>query len=165
MWRGVVVFALVGVGAAACSDSSKETGAEAVADCKSRFSRDKGFGFENDLVVAAAPPDGGPGVPPDPEVLLAEVVASCRSSGAADCNPNDFLTREGAFCVARAAGFAEGLRPWLAGIRFDERQGRVVWSVLNTLSDDPGGGGGGQSWVFDAVTGALLQREAWSATS
>jgi hypothetical protein len=165
MWRGVVVFVLVGVGAAACSDSSKETGAAAVADCKSRFSRDKGFGFENDLVVSAAPPDGGPGMPPDPEVVLAEVVANCQAAGAADCDPNSFLTREGAFCVARTEGFPEGLRPWLAGIRFDERQGRVVWSVLNTLSEDPGGSVTGQSWVFDAVTGALLRREAWGATS
>jgi hypothetical protein len=163
MWRGVVVFVLVGV--AACSDSDEETGASAVADCKTRFSRDKGFGFENDLVVSASPPDGGPGMPPNPEALLAEVVASCQAGGAADCNPSSFLTREGAFCVARAEGFADGLRPWLAGIRFDERQGRVVWNVRNTLSEDPGGSVTGQSWVFDAVTGALLQREAWGAIS
>jgi hypothetical protein len=136
-----------------------------VADCKSRFSRDKGYGFEDDLVVPTSPPDGGPGMPPDPDALLAEEVARCEASGAGDCDPNSFLTREGAFCVARSQGFAEGLRPWEAGILFDERQKRVVWHVQNTLSADPDGSASGQSWTFDAVTGALLAREGWSAIS
>jgi hypothetical protein len=164
MWRGVIV--LVGLGLFACSsDADKETTASGVADCKSRFSRAKGHGFENDLVVSTSPPDGGPGMPPDPEALLAAEVARCEAAGATDCNPSSFLTHEGAFCVARSQGFAEGLRPWLAGIRFDERQNRVVWSVWNTLSADPNGSASGQSWTFDAVTGALLAREGWSATS
>jgi hypothetical protein len=162
MWRVVVVLVAV---AACSSDADKQTSAPAVADCKSRFSRDKGFGFENDFVVVAAPPDGGPGMPPDPEALLAEEVSRCEAAGAGDCNPSNFLTREGAFCVARSEGFEDGLRPWLAGIRFDERQKRMVWTVRNTLVDNPDGAMVGQSWNFDAVTGQLLRREEWSAIS
>jgi hypothetical protein len=102
---------------------------------------------------------------PDLEALLAEEVARCEAARAGDCSPSSFLTHEGAFCVARSHGFAEGLRPWQAGIRVDERQKRMVWSVQNTLNADQGGSASGQSWTFDAVTGALLAREGWSAIS
>jgi hypothetical protein len=163
MRRGVVV--LVGLGVLACGSDSKETEPSPVADCKDEFSRDKGYGFQNDLAVPTSPPDGGPGMPPDPEVLLAEVVASCEAAGAADCNPSNFLTYDAALCVARAEGFAEGLRPWQAGMLFDPRQRRVVWNVLNTLSEQPDGSAMGEAWIFDAVTGALLRRQAWFATS
>ena len=81
-----------------------------------------------------------------------------------DCDSSRVMTREAALCVARAAGLAEGISALQAGLHFDTEYRRIVWSVLNTTSDDGNGRKSGEAWDIDAITGAVLFRGGWSQT-
>ncbi len=161
------------------TETSTDAGADAVQQCIAQYAPSQGYGYEDDLIVVGVAP-GDPAPPPAPSSLdLA--VSDCLSGGrvpiqvdtglpaeagppGTDCDPSRVMTHDAALCVARASGLPEGIAPLKAGLHFDTRYRRIVWSVENTMHDEGNGAKGGDSWVIDAITGAVLGRFLWGQT-
>jgi hypothetical protein len=79
------------------------------------------------------------------------------------CDPDRFISKEAAICIAQAAGLAPGLYGPLAAVTFDNH---VVWNVQNTLHDDEHGGPKGESdgqfIEIDAISGKASEIFGWT---
>lgn len=100
----------------------------------------------------------------DPDAASAiEARLMCEEAGSA-CGDEAYLTRETIVCLAREGGLEEGLTDWEVSIRYDARNERVVWNVKNQTVDDPSDfRQEGEVWVFDAITGVLVEELGWTA--
>jgi len=85
----------------------------------------------------------------------------CEQSGdgtrPAELGP--LLDEDAALRAASAFGMETGLAEWTADLTEDRQHG-VVWRVTNTTCDQADSGGG-QVFVIDAHTGALLDTLRW----
>ena len=182
--RGTSTWFLLVIGCGTSDPLNTQTGTDAgttdaVQQCITQYAPSKGYGYADDLLHVTSPP--GDAAPPPAPSSLDLAVSDCQSGGrvpiqedsglpaeagapGSDCDASRVMTREAALCVARAAGLPEGMAAFQAGLRFDTRYRRIVWSVLNTTWDEGNGAKGGESWDIDAITGAVLGRFGWGQT-
>jgi len=110
--------------------------------------------WQGDNDTCPQPPPGDPPVEcPD---VRDQVVASCASEGVS-CDPDEFIIRDAALCLAELAELAPGLLDWEASLVFHFGPVRPVWNVNNTtVVGNPECNREGDTLMFDAVTGELL---------
>src|SRR5688572_9617759 len=72
------------------------------AECRARFSAERGYGFASDPPICAAPPPPAP-EPECPPATPESVAAECTAAGV-ECPPSRFVTRDAALCIARENG-------------------------------------------------------------
>jgi len=96
--------------------------------------------------------------PPTPESIALE----CSTAGVT-CDPDTFITREAAECVARLAGVEPGLEPWSVNLLFASDTLRPMWVIQNTTHQEPSNcSAGGQSIRIDAVSGEAEPISGWA---
>jgi hypothetical protein len=130
---------------------------EAVAACVADNHPDDGHDWESDQGPCASGPPGSPPQecpPPTPQSVTDE----CTAAGVS-CDPDAFITRDAALCVAEAEGLAEGLAAWTAELRFSARLERPIWSVANTTAGAPNSCFQESTvMAIDAETGEVLEQ-------
>ncbi len=127
--------------------------------------------------TAASPNVRGPGEPadsvaaanlyeePQPDDRLAGDAASeCEALGGVNCDPGALITLWAAECIARADGLEAGITSWSTSLNTLEDEGRLSWSVSNTLTDNGTGQRSGESVSIDAISGEVTGRFGWMAT-
>src|SRR6188508_1247072 len=58
-----------------------------------------------------------------------------RGPDARDCDASRLIGPTAASCIARVSGLASGLTGFTLNIVYNFRERRIIWNVLNTLSD------------------------------
>jgi hypothetical protein len=96
--------------------------------------------------------------------MASQDCAGAGQEGAAACDVDRFISVDAALCIARARGLGEGLKGLSGSIVYNHRHGRVIYTVKNTLKDDPGDAGG-EHLAIDAITGEVLDRGGWAAVA
>jgi len=127
--------------------------------CVEDHSPAEGYGFETDNVdECPQPPGGGLECPPiTPETIAAE----CDEDGS-PCDPDAFITREAARCLAELEDFDAGLVEWRFDLIYHSGHQLPIWAVSNTTIIDEGDcREEGETLSFDAQTGELVELEQW----
>lgn len=133
---------------------------ETVAACVADNRPEDGHGYESD---DPACPSGPPGSPPTecPPVTPEDIAQQCEDDGIA-CDPDAFITRDAALCIARAEGLADGVAPWEVQMVYNSYYERPIWSISVTTVDDPADcRREGDSLVLDLETGEILDSHHW----
>lgn len=158
--RLVYVAGLVLLGCEEEADSPYDD--ETVAACVADNHPEDGHDWYSDEQIC---PSGPPGSPPSecPPVTPQSVAEACEENGVT-CDPDAFITRDAAICVARAEGLAEGVAAWDVHLVYHHHYQRPLWSVSNTTLDDPADcHQAGEQLSIDAETGEVLARLDWSS--
>ena len=169
MRRTFTIFCLPLISSLAlgCADPVEEQDSQGtdVADddaalaCIESFSVEQGYGFESDNEgLCPQPPGGGLECPP---ITPESVAEECDEDGH-PCEPDAFMTREAASCIAEAEGLDEGLSEWRIELIYDYGNHAPIWLVSNTTLVDPADcREEGESMSIDAQTGELVEIVQW----
>jgi hypothetical protein len=145
----------------ACSGASKG-GEQTVEGCIAQYAPDKGYDFASEAPICAAPPPPAP-MPVCPAITPQSISEQCAAAGA-PCDPNRFITRDAAMCIARLQGLSEGLSPWTAKLVFRADSKRPFWIISNVTMKDPGNcSSGGDDARIDAISGAVAEMGSWDS--
>jgi hypothetical protein len=154
MWHVLVVLLSV----AACSGVEEVSG---VQGCIERNPATQPFDVGDIDIAAPMPGSTQPAPPPPSATDLAEV---CRTSGGSGCNPDQFISKNAASCIAQLNDFEAGLQPWRVALVYHHRFERVVWNVMSRLQDRGRDGYAGGLLTLDATDGVVLDRGGYDAT-
>jgi hypothetical protein len=160
----------------ACSSKTIDAGpvsqASTATDCIEKYSTHDGYGFGGPSGSPLSPPpgtDAGPVVPPAAPDVAASL--ACANAGAheapddpAACKADAFMSVDAALCIARASGLAEGQSGLVGSLLYNYKLRRVIYSVQNTLHEEPGRANG-DVMAVDAITGAVLERGSWESVA
>lgn len=86
-----------------------------------------------------------------------------RDADARECDTARLISPTAASCIARVSGLASGLNGFALNLTYNFGERRIIWNVMNTLSDRGMDGKSGASMTIDAVTGEVLAQHGWSA--
>jgi hypothetical protein len=134
--------------------------------CIDTYAPENGFGYQSDNEGdCPQPPEGDP--VECPPVTPETVAQECADDGQT-CDPQVFITRDAARCLAEIEELDDGLAEWRISLVYNYEYQRPIWVVDNTtqieacgdISDEYG-----ESLIFDAETGDLLDRGMWAAIS
>jgi hypothetical protein len=132
---------------------------------------------ENLACIEANPPAGDdayesddqdcPELPPgQPEgectpVTPEDIAEQCEVNGAS-CDPEEFISRDAALCIAEEENLAEGIAAWRANLSFNHTHMRPVWTVDNLLEEGIFGcESSGNGVMIDAETGVAIDEYSW----
>lgn len=130
---------------------------EAAAACVADNHPSDGHGWQSDEATCTQGPID-PSPSECPPATPQSVADECEAAGVS-CNPDAFITRDAALCIARAEGLEEGLLPWTADLIYSERLERPAWGVTSTLEGAPHSCyENSLTMVIDAETGEVLDQ-------
>lgn len=115
--------------------------------------------------AASACLDDGGGTPDESADDLAALRADCEADGGTGCDPAAYLGADAATCLAAEYGLPNGLEGYTADLLYHYGQKTGCWSVSSLDHVDADGNEGGQVFLIDATTGALLAEEGWDGVS
>ncbi|HEU4580263.1 MAG TPA: hypothetical protein VFS67_18535 [Polyangiaceae bacterium] len=114
-----------------------------------------------DVVVASPPP--GSNLPEPAPPSAADIAQECALSGGAGCDPEAFISKAAASCIATLHEFSPGVEPWQIALTYHHGHERVVWNVMNQTAADGSDGYGGEVLTIDATEGEVLETSAYRA--
>lgn len=173
--RALIAFVLLGCLAEGCAAEADDDGSVAdgtladgtLADGDGTLScidgNPPGDPFDVGEVVV---PDRAPGsTGPAPEPPNAAAIASeCVAGGGTGCDASRFISKAAASCLAELNEFEAGLEPWSIALLYHQGHDRVVWNVMNVVTNGGAEGYSGGVLVLDATDGAVLARNAYTVT-
>lgn len=163
VWSLVLFLgACAGVDEAVQTDGAVQTeGASETERCVERNPANDPFDV-GDVSVAAPPPGS---TLPEPEPPSAASIAEvCRMSRGTGCDPDEFISKDAASCIALSNDFELGLEPWKVALTYHHGFARVVWNVMSKLQDRGRDGYAGGILTLDATQGVVLNRGGYDAT-
>jgi hypothetical protein len=115
-----------------------------------------------DVEIAAPPP--GSTAPSQNPPTAESIAAVCQAEGGSGCNPERFISKEAASCVALSNDFELGLEPWKVALVYHHGYEQVVWNVMSKLQDRGSEGYSGGILTLGATDGVVLNRGGYEAT-